>query len=355
MKTLRPLIFSIALVLGFYFVTTHGRGAGFHLPFTDGSIARPTKIEITQAAAPAPLDLEEQNNISVYRRVIPAVVNITSTAVAFDFFYGAVPQQGQGSGFIIDSDGHILTNYHVIAGARQVEVTLSNKKKYRADVIGSDRQKDFAVLQIPAKNLTPAVLGDSKSLEVGQKVYAIGNPFGLSGTMTRGIISSIRSVRGPEGNAIDQAIQTDAAINPGNSGGPLLNSHGEVIGINTQIQTAAGVRGNMGVGFAVPVNAARRALPDLLAGRKVPHAWLGISGTAISEDLADEQNLPVKQGVLVAEVLSDSPAGQAGLRGGSRRDPASGDIIVAIDGHEMKAVEDIVAYLEGKNVGDHVN
>src|SRR6185312_7365075 len=249
MKTLRPLIFSVALVLGFYFITTHGRGAGFHLPFTDDGIAR-SKIEITQAATTAPPDAEEQNNINVYRKVIPTVVNITSTAVAFDFFYGAVPQQGQGSGFIIDSDGHILTNYHVIAGARQVEVTLSNKKKYRAAVVGYDKPRDLAVVQIPAKNLTPVTLGDSKTLDVGQKVYAIGNPFGLNGTMTRGIISSIRSIRGPEGNAIDEAIQTDASINPGNSGGPLLNSHGEVIGINSMILTG-GVEQSAGVGFAI--------------------------------------------------------------------------------------------------------
>src|SRR5579864_336766 len=165
MKTLRPLIFSIFLLLGFYIVTTEGRGGPFHLPFTRASwVTRPAKIETIEAAAPPALDSEEQNNVSVYRKVIPSVVNITSTAVAFDFFYGPVPQQGQGSGFIIDGEGHILTNYHVIAGARQVEVTLSNKKKYPAQVIGSDRQKDLAILQINAKNLTPATLGDSKSL-----------------------------------------------------------------------------------------------------------------------------------------------------------------------------------------------
>ncbi|HWC16377.1 MAG TPA: trypsin-like peptidase domain-containing protein, partial [Terriglobales bacterium] len=274
MKTLRPLIFSVFLVLGFYIVTTHGGGA-FRLPIVgDRGVLRPSKIEITEAAAPPPLDPEEQNNISVYRKVIPTVVNITSTAVAFDFFYGAVPQQGQGSGFIIDNEGHILTNHHVIAGARQVEVTLWNKKKYRADVIGSDRQKDLAVLQIPARNLSFVTLGDSKSLEVGQKVYAIGNPFGLSGTMTRGIISSIRSVRGPEGNAIDQAIQTDAAINPGNSGGPLLNSHGEVIGINSMILTG-GAEQSAGVGFAIPINSAKAVLNDLVQFGRVRRPSLG--------------------------------------------------------------------------------
>ena len=360
MKILRPLIFSIALVLGFYLVTTHGSGAGFHLPFTE-SIARPTKIEITQAAAPPPLDPEEQNNISVYRRVIPAVVNITSTAVAFDFFYGPVPQQGQGSGFIIDGDGHILTNYHVIAGARQVEVTLSNKKKYRADVIGSDRQKDLAVLQIPAKNLTPAVLGDSKSLEVGQKVYAIGNPFGLSGTMTRGIISSIRSVRGPEGNAIDQAIQTDAAINPGNSGGPLLNSHGEVIGINSMILTG-GAEQSAGVGFAIPINSAKAVLNDLVEFGRVRRPSLGIAGLLpIGPELADQMGLAADAGVLMQQVVPGGTADRAGLRGGRERAYLGntpiyigGDLIVEIDDQDIQTPQDIANVLDSHHAGDTV-
>ena len=168
------------------------------------------------------------------------MVNVTSRAMTFDFFYGLVPQEGQGSGFVIDKDGHILTNYHVIADARQVEVTMHNRKKYKATVIGTDPAHDLAVIQIKAPDLVPAVLGDSRNLQVGQKVYAIGNPFGLAGTMTRGIVSSIRPVREPNGATIDEAIQTDAAINPGNSGGPLMNWHGEVIGINTMILSSVG-------------------------------------------------------------------------------------------------------------------
>lgn len=361
MKTLRPVIFSVALVLAFYFVTTHGRGAGFHLPFADNSVSRPTKIEITQAAGPPPLDPEEQNNINVYRKVIPTVVNITSTAVAFDFFYGAVPQQGQGSGFIIDSGGHILTNYHVIAGARQVEVTLSNKKKYRADVIGSDRQKDLAVLQIPAKNLTPAVLGDSTTLEVGQKVYAIGNPFGLSGTMTRGIISSIRSVRGSEGNAIDKAIQTDAAINPGNSGGPLLNSHGEVIGINSMILTG-GAEQSAGVGFAIPINSAKAVLNDLVEFGQVRRPSLGIAGLLpIGPELADEMGLAADAGVLIQQVVPGGAADRAGLRGGRERAYLGntpiyigGDLIVEIDDQDIQTPQDIQNVLDNHHAGDTV-
>src|SRR5262249_10229246 len=193
-----------------------------------------------------------QNNISVYRKNVGSVVNVTSRAMTFDFFYGLVPQEGQGSGFIIDRDGHILTNYHVIADARQVEVTLHNRKKYHARLVGSDRSHDLAIIQIKAPDLNPMTLGDSKGLQVGQKVYAIGNPFGLSGTLTSGIVSSIRQVQEPDGVTIQEAIQTDAAINPGNSGGPLLNSHGEVIGINTMIASNSGQ--NAGIGFAIPIN-----------------------------------------------------------------------------------------------------
>ncbi|HVH89507.1 MAG TPA: trypsin-like peptidase domain-containing protein [Terriglobales bacterium] len=362
MKTVRPLIFSIFLVLGFYIVTTHGRGGGFHIPFSDdrGSL-HPSKIEITEAAAPAALDPEEQNNITVYRKVIPTVVNITSTAVAFDFFYGAFPQQGQGSGFIIDAEGHILTNYHVIADARQVEVTLWNKKKYRADVIGADRQKDLAVIQIPAKNLSSATLGDSKSLEVGQKVYAIGNPFGLSGTMTRGIISSIRSVRGPEGNGIDQAIQTDAAINPGNSGGPLLNSHGEVIGINSMILTG-GAEQSAGVGFAIPINSAKAVLNDLVQFGRVRRPSLGIAGLLpIGPELADQMGLAADAGVLIQHVVPGGAADRAGLRGGRERAYLGntpiyigGDLIVQIDDQEIETPQDIGNVLDNHHAGDTV-
>ena len=360
MKTLRPLVFSVFLLLGFYLVTTHGNFV-FRLPVDKSWITRPDKVEITEAASPASFDPEEQNNISVYRKVIPTVVNITSTAVAFDFFYGTVPQQGQGSGFIINSDGHILTNNHVIAGARQVEVTLWNKKKYRAEVIGSDRQKDLAVIQIPAKGLSAATLGDSHSLEVGQKVYAIGNPFGLSGTMTRGIISSIRSVRGPEGSAIDQAIQTDAAINPGNSGGPLLNSRGEVIGINSMILTG-GVEQSAGVGFAIPINSAKAVLNDLVQFGRVRRPSLGIAGLLpIGPELADEMGLAADAGVLVQQVVPGGAADRAGIKGGRERaylgnTPiyVGGDLIVQIDDQDIETPQDIANVLDNHHSGDVV-
>lgn len=355
MKTLRPLFISLLLVFAFYIITTHGAR---RLP---DWVTRPAKIEITEAANPAPLDAEEQNNISLYRKVIPTVVNITSTAVAFDFFYGPVPQEGQGSGFLIDPGGHILTNNHVIAGARQVEVTLWNKKKYRAEVIGTDRQKDLAILQINAQNLTPATLGDSKGLEVGQKVYAIGNPFGLSGTMTRGIISSIRSVRGPEGNAIDEAIQTDAAINPGNSGGPLLNSRGEVIGINSMILTG-GAEQSAGVGFAIPINSAKAVLNDLVQFGRVRRPSLGISGLLpIGPELADQMGLAADAGVLIQQVVAGGAADRAGLRGGHERAYLGntpiyigGDLIVAIDGQDIETPQDIANVLDNHHSGDTV-
>ena len=249
MKLIRPLILAMAhcrrvLLLHDLALQLQGRIPSYNW------FSRPAQVEITEAAPNESLDGEEQNNISVYKRNIASVVNVTSRAVTFDFFYGLVPQEGQGSGFMIDKDGHILTNYHVIADARQVEVTMHNRKKYRATVVGTDPAHDLAVIQIKAPDLVPAVLGDSRNLQVGQKVYAIGNPFGLAGTMTRGIVSSIRPVREPNGAMIDEAIQTDAAINPGNSGGPLINWHGEVIGINTMILSNVGQ--NAGIGLPFP-------------------------------------------------------------------------------------------------------
>jgi S1-C subfamily serine protease len=286
-------------------------------------------------------------------------VNITSTAVAFDFFYGAVPQEGQGSGVVIDKEGHILTNYHVVANARQVEVTMSNKKKYKAQVIGLDRSHDLAVIKIEAPNLQPAVLGDSSQLQVGQKVYAIGNPFGLSGTMTRGIVSSIRSVREPEGGFIDEAIQTDAAINPGNSGGPLLNSRGDVIGINTMI--ASNVGQSAGIGFAIPVNAAKAVLNDLVTYGRVRRPSLGIRPLPIGPELADELGLPADYGLLVLQVVPGGAAESAGLRGGNERAylgntpiMVGGDLIVGINGERIEDAQDLSHAMNNLKAGDTI-
>ncbi|HEX6881443.1 MAG TPA: trypsin-like peptidase domain-containing protein [Terriglobales bacterium] len=351
MRLARPIIAGTIVAIAFFVYTSHRFGAA------PSKWVKATPIEVTEAAAPPTIDSEEQNNIAVYKRVSPSVVNITSTAVAFDFFYGPVPQEGQGSGFIIDKEGHILTNYHVIANARQVEVTLHNKKKFKAQVIGLDKSHDLAVIKIDAPNLQPAVLGDSSQLQVGQKVYAIGNPFGLSGTMTRGIVSSIRSVREPEGGFIDEAIQTDAAINPGNSGGPLLNSRGDVIGINTMI--ASNVGQSAGIGFAIPVNAAKAVLNDLVTYGRVRRPSLGIVPLPIGPELADELGLPADYGLLIMRVVPDGAADRAGLRGGNQRVylgnmpiMIGGDLIVSINGEKVEDAQDLAHAMNNLKAGD---
>ncbi|HKF03210.1 MAG TPA: trypsin-like peptidase domain-containing protein [Candidatus Sulfotelmatobacter sp.] len=358
MKFVRPLIFAVALAGAFfYFTTWRSNPAGELHP--SNWLSRPDQVEITEAAPGESLDGEEQNNISVYKRNIPAVVNVTSRAMTFDFFYGLVPQEGQGSGFVIDKDGHILTNYHVVADARQVEVTLHNRKKYKATVVGTDPPHDLAVIQIKAPDLVPAVLGDSRNLQVGQKVYAIGNPFGLSGTMTRGIVSSIRPVREPNGAMIDEAIQTDAAINPGNSGGPLMNWHGEVIGINTMILSNVGQ--NAGIGFAIPINTAKAVLNDLMTLGRVRRPALGVRTIPISPELADEIGLPVDYGLLIIGVVSGSSADQSGLKAGTERAylgntpiMLGGDLIVAIDDEKIQDQDDLTQMMNNHRAGDTV-
>jgi len=355
MKLLRPIALALVLAAAFFYFTTWRSS-----PLRPANwISRPTKVEITEAAGTESLDPEEQNNILVYRKNIPSVVNITSKAVAFDFFYGLVPQEGQGSGFVIDKDGHILTNYHVIADARQVEVTMHNRKKFRATVVGSDPAHDLAVIQISAPNLTPAVLGDSRNLQVGQKVYAIGNPFGLAGTMTRGIVSSIRPVKEPNGTTIDEAIQTDAAINPGNSGGPLMNWHGEVIGINTMILSSVGQ--NAGIGFAIPINTAKAVLNDLVTMGRVRRPELGVETLPIGPELADQMGLPVDFGLLIVKVLPGRGAERAGLRAGNQRAYVGnypimlgGDLIVAIDGENVQERQDLSQIMDAHRAGDTV-
>ncbi len=359
MKLLRPIILTLAIAGGFFYFTTwrsNSQGGGLHAA---NWLSHPAHVEITEAAPGETLDSEEQNNIAVYRKNIPSVVNVTSRAMTYDFFYGLVPQEGQGSGFVIDKDGHILTNYHVIAEARQVEITLHNRKKYKATVVGTDPAHDLAVIQIKAPDLVPAVLGDSRNLQVGQKVYAIGNPFGLAGTMTRGIVSSIRPVREPNGAMIDEAIQTDAAINPGNSGGPLMNWHGEVIGINTMI--LSNVQQNSGIGFAIPINTAKAVLNDLMTLGRVRRPALGVRTIPISPELADELNLPVDFGLLIIQVTPNGSAEQAGLHGGTEpaylgntRIMLGGDLIVAIDDQKVEDEQDLAQMMDNHRAGDTV-
>lgn len=358
MKLIRPLLFAVAIAGAFFYFTTWRSNTQGELRSANW-FSRPSQVEITEAAPGGALDDEEQNNISVYKKNIPSVVNVTSRAVAFDFFYGLVPQEGQGSGFVIDKEGHILTNYHVVADARQVEVTMHNRKKYKASIVGTDPAHDLAVIQIKAPDLVPAVLGDSRNLQVGQKVYAIGNPFGLAGTMTRGIVSSIRPVREPNGAMIDEAIQTDAAINPGNSGGPLMNWHGEVIGINTMILSSVGQ--NAGIGFAIPINTAKAVLNDLMTLGRVRRPALGVRTIAISPELADELTLPVDYGLLIVQVTPGGSADQAGLRGGNERAylgntpiMLGGDVIVAIDGQKVEDEQDLAQMMNNHRAGDTI-
>jgi S1-C subfamily serine protease len=363
---LRRIFLVVLLVGGFWFITTHlpsslDRFSLSHVSLFGGHRAG-SALELTEAEAAPAYDAEEQNNIAVYKRVLPSVVNITSTTLVFNFFYGTVPQQGQGSGFVLDKAGHVLTNFHVVEGAnRGIEVMLSNKRRYAAKVVGTDKVHDLALLQIDAPDLQPVTLADSGGLNVGQKVYAIGNPFGLSGTMTRGIISSIRSIRGSEGAPIEDAIQTDAAINPGNSGGPLLNSRGEVIGINTMI-ASNGADQSSGIGFAIPINTAKAVLADLTKYGRVKRPSLGIISYAIGPDLASQMGLAADSGVLIQKVVPGGAAEQAGLRGGNQQAYVGnqpimlgGDLIVAIDGQEVTDPQDINALMDKHQAGDTIS
>jgi len=363
---LRSIALVVLLVGGFWFLTTHWPSRLDHQSAARvavlGGKGSGSPLELTEAEAAPAYDAEEQNNIAVYKRVLPSVVNITSTALVFDFFNGAVPQRGQGSGFVLDKSGHVLTNYHVVEGAnRGVEVMLSNKRRYAAKVVGTDRVHDLELLQIDAPNLEPVVLADSSQLNVGQKVYAIGNPFGLSGTMTRGIISSIRSIRGSENAPIEDAIQTDAAINPGNSGGPLLNSHGEVIGINTMI-ASNGAEQSSGIGFAIPINTAKAVLADLTRYGRVKRPSLGIISYGIGPDLASQMGLAVDSGVLIQKVVPGGAAERAGLRGGNEQAYVGnmpimlgGDLIVAVDGQQVGDPQDINALMDKHQAGDTIS
>src|SRR5213593_2404573 len=355
MKLARPLLLAAVLAGAFFYFTTY-RSGRMH---PTNWLGRPAKVEITEAAGGDPFDAEEQNNIGVYRKNIASVVNITSRAMAYDFFYGLVPQEGQGTGFIIDKAGHILTNYHVIADAREVWVTLHNRKKYRATIVGTDRAHDLAIVQIKATDLIPMTLGDSTNLQVGQKEYAIGNPFGLSGTLTRGIVSSIRQVEEPDGMVIEEAIQTDAAINPGNSGGPLLNWHGEVIGINTMIASTVGQ--SAGIGFAIPINTAKAVLNDLVTLGRVRRPALGVRTIPITPELADQMGLPADYGLLVVQVVPGGAADRAGLRGGNERAylgntpiTTGGDLIVGIDGQDVQDQQDLSHVMNNHRAGDSV-
>ncbi|MFT3865389.1 MAG: trypsin-like peptidase domain-containing protein [Solirubrobacterales bacterium] len=305
------------------------------------------------------------NGVAFIESTIPA----EESEEAFNPFVEPESQSGgtaTGSGIVLDDKGHILTNNHVIEGASKIEVKLGESdKEYTAEVVGTDPASDLALLKVeaPTSELTPLTLGDSSKAEVGDPVVAIGNPFGLDRTVTSGIVSALqRQIQAPNGFSIDNVIQTDAAINPGNSGGPLINAEGEVIGINSQIETGgSGSDGNVGIGFAIPINTAKEVIHELETKGSVEHAYLGIEGGTITAEEAKALNLPVKEGVLIQSVEKGGPAAKAGVQGGTT--PATidgteielgGDIIVEADGKKINNMEQIIELVTEKKVGEEV-
>jgi putative serine protease PepD len=305
---------------------------------------------------------DEKNNIAVYEKVADGVVNITSTAVQMDYFFNVFPTQGSGSGSIMDAKGNILTNHHVVGNAQKLEVTLADGSKWPAKLIGSDPDNDLAVIKIeaPREKLKVIPMGDSKNLRIGQKVLAIGNPFGLERTLTTGVISSLgRTIRSEGGFLMEDIVQTDAAINPGNSGGPLLNSEGEIIGINSAIISPTG--GNVGIGFAIPVNTAKRLIPELISKGYVTYPWIGATIQTLIPEVAKYLKLKIERGALIAEVVKGGPADKAGLKGGSQRVQVGnmivlvgGDIVVKADDQEIKTNEELIRYVREKKIGNSV-
>jgi S1-C subfamily serine protease len=352
---LRKCLMAVLLGCSTLVVGAFGDWPGFWM--SAATSLRPPDIQAALVFTP-----DEEINIRVYRTASPAVVNIITTAVAYDFFLNPVPKEGTGSGAIIDRLGHVLTNYHVIDGARRLEVTLADGSKWPARAVGADPSNDLAVIKIdaPAEKLAIIPLGDSSRLVVGQKVLVIGNPFGFERTLTVGIVSSLgRSIRADNGRLIRGIIQTDAAINPGNSGGPLLNSSGEVIGVSTAIFSPSG--GSVGVGFAVPINTAKRIIPELIARGYVARPYLGITGHEVFPALAQALRLPTKEGIMVVEVTPGSPAQHAGIRGGDRAVQVGnmivrvgGDIITEVDQLKVRTFEELSDFIDGKRPGDTV-
>jgi S1-C subfamily serine protease len=310
------------------------------------------------------LDVAERRVIDVYERVAPSVVSITTQVLRRGFFF-EIPEEGAGSGFIIDQAGHILTNYHVIDGAQEIDVSINDDYVASATVVGMDRRNDIAVLKVdaPAEILTPVELGASAHLKVGQRAIAIGNPFGQFGrTLTIGVVSALdRTLEGSDGRTITGIIQTDAAINRGNSGGPLLDSSGRVIGINTAIFSPTGT--SAGVGFAVPVDTVKRLLPDLLTLGRYRHPWLGVRyAYELKASLSTALGLPVNQGLLIVQLYRGSPLQQANVQGaqnetvvGNQRVYVGGDILIAIDGNPIETLDGMETLLEDNyTVGDQV-
>lgn len=356
-KTLELLMLLVVLALGAYWA---GSRWGPHQARSVEAV--PGLLTGSSQSTTAKLTDEEANNVRVYRQASPAVASIVTRTVEYDFFLNPVPVEGAGSGFVIDARGYLLTNYHVVQEAEKIEVTLGDQSRYLAKSVGADKRNDVALLKIEprGRKLAALALGDSNNLLVGQRVLAIGNPFGFSSTLTTGVISALgRNVQTSQTTLIDEAIQTDAAINQGNSGGPLLDSRGEVIGINSAIFTPSGT--TAGIGFAIPINTAKQIAQDLITTGRIHRAALGVITTPLSPDLAEALNLPIQEGLLIERIPSGSPAARAGLRGGSRAVRAGmrilligGDVLVAVDGQPINNWVDLSRILNKKRPGDEV-
>jgi S1-C subfamily serine protease len=355
MRILRPFAWAAVLVAAFLFVTSTGHWKLAHfLPQVRSS----TPIWEEPASAASNFSPDEQNNIEIYKMAREATVNITSRVYRQDWFFRVYPEEGTGSGFIINKEGQILTNFHVVRGSTQLTVRLSDQKSYKARVLGTDSRNDLALIKIDAGHALPTLrLGDSENLLVGQKVLAIGNPFALEGTLTTGVVSSLnRGIDSEDRTRLEGMIQTDAAINPGNSGGPLLDSRGSVIGINTAI---LGSQGSIGIGFAMPINRAKEMLDEFQQRGHISRPTLGITTYYISGDLAEMLSLPHSGGLLIQRVERDSPAAEAGLRGprevvivANYQVGVGGDLITAVEGASVESKETLQRVIDRKHGGD---
>jgi S1-C subfamily serine protease len=354
----RTLLIAALIVAGFVFYTKQPNSLFRSLSHDDG------QLWTGPVAHSAGLGTDELNNIDVYKNAKDSVVYVTSTVYQTTFFFEQVPVKEMGSGFVVNEDGQILTNNHVISGSSQIEVMTPDQTRYKAKILLRLPNNDLALIKIePKKKLRALRLGDSDGLQVGQKVMAIGNPFGfLQGTLTVGVVSSLgRTIQNENGPPLEGMIQTDAAINSGNSGGPLLDSQGNVVGIDTAIYGPNGSGGgNVGIGFALPINRAKAMLDDFRAGRKP--ARLGVSTVYVSGDLAEALRLPASGGLLIQQVASGSAADRAGLRGatdavlvGNARLLIGGDLITEIDGKPVDEQDAVIRVLARKHAGDSMD
>src|SRR6266581_1584871 len=355
----RIFLAALVLILGAFWA---GARFGPHGPSKVEAVPLRSSGLSQVAARDSGLTEDESINVRIYRQASPAVANILTKATEYDFFMDPVPVEGAGSGFVIDPRGYILTNFHVVEGAQSIEVVLGDQSHHPAKYIGADQRNDVALIKIDpkGKHLSALPLGDSGAIQVGQKVLAIGNPFGFQSTLTTGVVSALgRTVQTSQTTFIDEAIQTDAAINRGNSGGPLINTHGEVIGINSAIYTPSGT--TAGIGFAIPINTAKNIANDLITDGRVHRAFLGVETLPVGGWLSEALDLPVKEGLLVERATKGGPAAAAGLHGGDRVAAAGmrkiaigGDVITAIDNQKVVGQFDVNVLLNRKRPGDTV-